>query len=142
MDEAVKKTSPRKAPTEPEFPPAALEFVQHGLAFTVGRIHPNYESLTEDNRHVSGQQLSLGLKAFAIKRYGHMAPAVLAHWGVRGTRDFGRIVYAMIEQGIMHKTPTDSLDDFNDVFDFKQAFAAPNRPTPPPQVIFDLREKK
>lgn len=141
MDKAVKKQLPCEATAEPEFPPAAFEFVQRGLAYTVMRTHPNYESLDQDSRHVSGQQLALGLKAYAIKRYGHLAPAVLAHWGVHCTRDFGRIVYAMIELGILHKTPTDSIDDFNDVFDFQQAFMPPERPKSPQTAVFKLRAK-
>jgi uncharacterized repeat protein (TIGR04138 family) len=142
MDKAVKKQSPPKAVAEQEFPPAAFEFVQRGLAYTVTHVHPDYQTLDQDSRHVTGQQLALGLKAYAIKCYGHLAKAVLAHWGVHTTRDFGRVVYAMIDQGIMHKTPTDSLDDFNDVFDFDSAFSPPKRPRPPAQVVFDLNVRK
>jgi uncharacterized repeat protein (TIGR04138 family) len=47
---------------------------------------------------------------------------VLNNWGVRTTRDFGEIVYLMIERKWMSAQPTDSVDDFNDVFDFKTAF--------------------
>ena len=139
MDETVKKQLPCETTAEPEFPPAAFEFVQRGLAYTVMNVHPNYESLDQDSRHVSGQQLAHGLKAYAIKRYGHLAPAVLAHWGVHCTRDFGRIVYAMIAHGVLHKTPTDSLDDFNDVFDFETAFRPPERPKPKPLAVFKLQ---
>lgn len=142
MDEALKKQLPCEAIGEPEFSPAAFEFVQRGLAYTVTHVHPNYQSLDQDSRHVSGQQLAIGLKTYAIKCYGYLAQAVLAHWGVHTTRDFGRIVYAMIDLGIMHKTPADSLDDFNDVFDFTDVFSPPPRPEIPSQVVFRLPSER
>jgi uncharacterized repeat protein (TIGR04138 family) len=74
------------------------------------------------NRHVSGQELSWGLRDYALQRWGYMARAVLARWGVRCTMDFGRIVFAMVDNAFMQKQPGDSVDDFGDVFDFTQAF--------------------
>jgi uncharacterized repeat protein (TIGR04138 family) len=74
------------------------------------------------NRHVSGQQLSWGLRDYALQRWGLMARTVLARWGIRETLDFGRIVFAMVENGYMQKQPHDSLDDFRNVFDFREAF--------------------
>ncbi len=79
--------------------------------------------MQSDSRHVTGQQLCLGLRDFAINRYGMMAPAVLRAWNLRSTDDFGRIVFAMIEHGLMSKTAEDSLEDFRSVYDFDEAFA-------------------
>jgi uncharacterized repeat protein (TIGR04138 family) len=75
------------------------------------------------SNHVTGQQLCMGLRDYAIERYGMLAPAVLKTWNVRRTDDFGRIVFAMIEHGLMSKTPDDSIEDFRGVFDFEEAFA-------------------
>ena len=36
--------------------------------------------------------------------------------------DFGRIVFALVDAGMMHKTDEDRIDDFVNVFDFKDAF--------------------
>jgi len=105
------------------YPLEAYSFVREGLGFTARHVHPNPEALAENERHINGQQLCLGLRDFAIDRYGLMAPIVLAHWNVTRTEDFGRIVFAMIEQGLMSKTPDDSLDDFRGVFDFEEAFS-------------------
>lgn len=79
--------------------------------------------MRSDSRHVTGQQLCLGLRDYAIKRYGMMAPAVLRTWNLRRTEDFGRIVFAMIEHGLMSKTADDTLEDFRSVYDFDEAFA-------------------
>jgi uncharacterized repeat protein (TIGR04138 family) len=105
------------------YPLEAFEFVRDGLQYTVTRIHEHPDSLPELSRHVSGQQLCLGLRDHALNRWGMMAPAVLEAWNIHRTDDFGRIVFAMIEHGVMSKTPQDSLADFRGVFDFDEAFA-------------------
>ncbi len=52
-----------------------------------------------------------------------MAPTVLGSWGVRRTSDFGEIVFSMIEIGQMRKTRRDKREDFNDVYEFHDAFS-------------------
>jgi len=47
---------------------------------------------------------------------------VLNTWGIKTTRDFGEIVWLMIRNEWMSAQPTDSIDDFNNVFNFKTAF--------------------
>jgi uncharacterized repeat protein (TIGR04138 family) len=74
------------------------------------------------NRHVSGQDLCWGLRDYAQHRWGMVARTVLAGWNIHETLDFGRIVFGMIEFDFMQKQPSDSLDDFRDVFDFADAF--------------------
>lgn len=105
------------------YPLEAFIFVQKGLGETVDRIHHDPGERSDLGRHVSGQQLCLGLRDLALSRWGMMAPAVLESWNVRRTEDFGRMVFAMIEHGVMSKTPQDSLEDFRSVFDFDEAFA-------------------
>ena len=104
------------------YPLEAFCFVREGLSFTAERVHDNPREMTDADRHISGQQLCLGLRDFAIERYGLMAPVVLAHWNVHRTDDFGRIVFAMIKEGLMSKTDDDTLDDFRAVYSFDEAF--------------------
>ncbi|WP_428386585.1 Minf_1886 family protein [Mucisphaera sp.] len=107
----------------------AFVFVQRGLDYTVRRHHGDAEQdetlidPTESTRHVTGRQLCLGLRDFAIREYGLMAKTVLRQWGVTGTEDFGRIVFEMVESGNMHKTDEDSIEDFVEVYRFNEAFA-------------------
>jgi len=42
---------------------------------------------------------------------------------VHRTDDFGRMVFAMIDAGLLTKTPQDSFEDFRGVFDFGEAFS-------------------
>jgi len=74
------------------------------------------------NRHVTGQELSRALKDIAIERWGYLARTVLEHWGIHGTQDFGRIVFALVDNHILSKQPTDSIRDFERVYDFDEAF--------------------
>lgn len=104
------------------YPVEAFQFVQHGLGHTVERVE-KYGGLEGHGQHVSGQQLCMGLRDFAIQQYGLLAPAVLRRWNVLRTEDFGRIVFTLIEHGYMSKTDEDTLDDFRGVFDFSDGFS-------------------
>lgn len=75
-------------------------------------------------KHVTGRELSIGLRDFAQARYGLLAGAVLRRWGFRRTEDFGVVVYAMIERGEMKASAEDSPEDFRAVYDFDAAFGA------------------
>lgn len=82
-------------------------------------------------RHVAGPELLEGIRQYALKEFGPMVLTVFAYWGIKKTEDFGHMVFNLISAGIFGKTEEDSLDDFKDVFDFEQAFAAPFRPPLP-----------
>ena len=105
------------------YPIEAFAFVREGLNFAVQCVNENPDDLDEDERHISGQQLCLGLRDLAISKYGLLAPAVLDHWRVGRTADFGRIVFAMINAGLMTKTSRDTIEDFHSVYDFDEAFS-------------------
>lgn len=72
--------------------------------------------------HVTGRELCDGARDLALHQYGMMAMAVLGMWGVHSTSDIGEIVYNLIAAGDLEKTPTDSRDDFDGVYDFETAF--------------------
>jgi uncharacterized repeat protein (TIGR04138 family) len=57
-----------------------------------------------------------------MEEYGLIAREVLEHWGIRETADFGRIVYALVEVGLLVTQPGDRIEDFHDVFSFERAF--------------------
>lgn len=109
------------------FSPAAFDFVREGLQHTVERVHGEMDlsdfDPDDETRHVAGADLCLGLRDLAIRRYGMLAKTVLGRWNIRETADFGRIVFAMIDAGLLRKTEDDSFDDFVGVFDFDEAFA-------------------
>ncbi len=103
------------------YPVEAFEFVQQGLSYTVQKLHGELKD-EKTSRHVTGRDLCEGLREFALMNWGLLARTVLARWNVRKTIDFGRIVFALVDNAYMQKTADDTLDDFRDVFDFKTAF--------------------
>jgi uncharacterized repeat protein (TIGR04138 family) len=133
--QSLEELARQKGPYAPE----VFDFVRQGLAFTVNRVQAAPPPAHREPRHISGRELSLGLRDYAIKRYGLLARAVLAHWNVFGTKDFGRIVFTMVEHGLLQKTAQDSIHDFNNVFDFERAFEPPPRPVPPVNAVFDWK---
>jgi len=82
---------------------------------------PEAES-NEPERHVTGPQLCEAVRQFAVDQYGYMAKTVLASWGLHSTGDIGEIVFNLIRIGKMRKTPHDRREDFEDVYDFDEAF--------------------
>ncbi len=111
-----------------KYPLEAFAFVQRGLDFTVRNVHgptPDEQELdpANTNRHITGRQLCEGLRAYAIEQYGLLARPVLRHWHITSSEDFGHVVFAMVEAGLMYKTDEDTIDDFVGVFDFRDAFA-------------------
>ena len=76
----------------------------------------------EVRRHVSGGELAWACRDFARAQFGLLAPAVLGHWGVTRTDDFGRIVFTLVEVGLLVTQPGDRESDFAAVYDFSDAF--------------------
>jgi uncharacterized repeat protein (TIGR04138 family) len=112
-----------------QFPEEAFQFVREGLSYTTKLLHGEPAKPTpdhvDDRRHVSGQQLCMGLKKLATERYGLLARAVLTKWGVRTTEDFGVLVYALIDRSELRQGERDSIDDFKSVYCFDEAFGTP-----------------
>ena len=81
-----------------------------------------------DLRHVSGQELLSGIREYALNQFGPMAMTVLEEWGVRHCRDFGEIVFNMVDAGLLAKTERDSREDFREGYDFDEAFRKPFMP--------------
>ena len=88
---------------------AALEFAQHRLPA---------------RRHLSGAELAWACRDFALEQFGLLASTVLAHWGVSSTADLGRIVFLLIDVGLLARQPSDRIEDFDRVYDFDEVFRA------------------
>lgn len=100
----------------------AYAFVRESLDFTQKTIGKENRGQV---RHITGQELLDGIRQFALTQFGPMAVTVLEEWGVRNSRDFGEIVFNMVEIELLAKTEKDNRDDFNDGYDFTDAFRKP-----------------
>ena len=89
--------------------------------FVLASLHSVIRSLNEP-RHISGRELAEGVRTLALERYGPMARTVLEHWGIHASEDVGGVVFALVDQGVLVKQDGDSLEDFQGVFDFEEAF--------------------
>ena len=98
----------------PMYHETAYLFILTALHYTIERLGVA--------RHIRGREMAAGCRDLAQERYGPMARSVLEYWGIRSTRDFGEIVFALVELGILVKEEGDSLDDFEDIFCFAEAF--------------------
>lgn len=96
-------------------------FHETSYLFVISALHRVLELLGHA-RHISGRELAEGVRDLAIERYGPMARTVLEHWGIESTSDVGRIVFALVEAGILIKQDEDSPDDFDAVYDFDEVF--------------------
>jgi uncharacterized repeat protein (TIGR04138 family) len=99
---------------EPRFHEHAYLFVLSALEFCQGKL--------TERRHLTGRELLDGCRALALERYGVLARTVLSYWGVTTTADLGDIVFALVDLGLLQAQPTDTREDFVNVFDFERAF--------------------
>jgi uncharacterized repeat protein (TIGR04138 family) len=102
----------------------SLNFAHKSLGMGTDRPAESAEEEQEgqSERHLTGQQLCEAIRQYAVDQYGLMAETVLKNWGVTSTSDFGEIVFNLIRIGQMRKTKDDQRQDFDDVYDFSDAF--------------------
>ena len=104
----------------------AYEFVRLALDHTLAEI--NKKQAERNSPHVTGRELLDGIRDYALAQFGPMTMTLLNQWGIKNGRDFGQIVFNLVEYGVFGKTDTDSIDDFNDCYDFREAFEEPFLP--------------
>lgn len=107
---------------DPRFHRDAYYFVRESLDYTQKLISKENRGAV---RHISPQELLDGIRQFALQQFGPMAMTVLEEWGVKNCRDFGDIVFNMVEHSLLAKTEKDTRDDFNNGYDFTDAFRKP-----------------
>jgi uncharacterized repeat protein (TIGR04138 family) len=99
---------------DPRYGEDAYEFVLESLAFTQKKF--------KRPKHVTGKELLDGIKDLLMEQYGPMTLTVLKHWGIKGTEDFGHIVFNLLDNKVLSRTEEDRLDDFKNVYDFNVVF--------------------
>lgn len=103
------------------YPREAYAFVMkalHHAQAMLGRL----EHKDVQRRHLTAAELLEGLRDLAVEQFGLLALPVLNGWGLRSTSDVGEIVYNLIRAEHMSKTESDKRSDFDDVYDFDDAF--------------------
>ena len=114
------------------YTPEAFQFVFESLENAV-RLAGRLEA-EGAGRHVTGQELLAGMREHATQLFGPLAAQVWRSWGVRETLDWGRIVFLLVEAGLLNRQDSDTIEDFRDGFDFDEAFVKSYRPRLPPEI--------
>ena len=110
--------------------PEAFQFLYESLECAV-RIHGRAEADEEGGRHVSGQELLLGLKEHGQELFGPLGAQVWRAWGIRKTMDWGRMVFLLVDAGLLHRQNDDTVEDFKDGFELDEAFVVGYEPILP-----------
>lgn len=117
---------------DPRYKPQAYELVRLGLDQAQKDVHGEpKKGKAGANRHVSGPQLLEGFRRHVLETYGPLSYPLLQSWGLRQSQDVGIIVFNIIDTGLFGRSDEDRLEDFADVYDFKEVFLLPYAPRPP-----------
>jgi uncharacterized repeat protein (TIGR04138 family) len=108
------------------FDPHAYFFLKDALDFTLKRIA---ESNGGQARHVSGPELLVGCRDYALEQFGPMASTLMTEWSIRKCQDLGDMVFHLIEEQVFGKQDSDKKEDFSEVFDFQASLITPFLPT-------------
>jgi uncharacterized repeat protein (TIGR04138 family) len=106
----------------------AYDFIFKALDHTQAQLGRRLFSKTTEegpdnqpSQHVKSHELLDGIRTLALQEFGLMARTVFHMWGVRSTEDFGRIVFNLVDAGLINKTDDETVADFRGVFDFEEA---------------------
>lgn len=122
---------------DPRYQRDAYLFVREALDYTQKISDKEQRSSTKvvgrqppTEKHVTGRELLEGIRQLALSPagFGPMAITVFEEWGITDCRDFGNIVFNMVEARLLRKTETDSHADFADGYSFADAFRKPFLP--------------
>ena len=109
---------------EKRFEAGAYFLLKDALDFTLKRTREE----GGEERHVSGEELILGVRDHALQEFGPMAYTLLREWGVRSCSDVGEMVFELLEEGMFGKQDSDTREDFADHYVFAEAFLLPFLP--------------
>ncbi|MBD3400195.1 MAG: hypothetical protein GF399_07670 [Candidatus Coatesbacteria bacterium] len=100
-------------PLEEAYPGLDTRYPRRAYRFLLAAVGRIIGAL-ERPRHISGRELLDGLAEYGLQSYGPLVTSVFADWNIQDGLDFGRMVFSLVEAGLLGKTEQDSLDDFAD----------------------------
>ncbi len=127
FDEAVTKILAE----DTTYPRSAYNLLPAALDYTVRAVHRNSRAHSAEDspsQHVTGRQLSEGFRDYMLSVYGPFAKDILDDLRIRATSDIGALVYNLIKVGAFGRTDKDRIEDFDNIYDFHEAFVVPYLP--------------
>jgi uncharacterized repeat protein (TIGR04138 family) len=67
---------------------------------------------------LSAMEILRGLKVMGWSIYGLLATEVFKKWGIKEGKDFGIIIFHLLDAGLLKKSQDESLQDFTKGFNF------------------------
>ena len=110
------------------FPPMAYCFVRdsvHKALDEIVKARRKIDFNDDEPPDIKGAARCRFFRDTLISRFGPCAIDVLDTWNIKKTSDFGRIIYKLISVEILGKSENDSIEDFDDVYDFTEEFVMP-----------------
>jgi len=117
----------------------AYLFVREALDFTAKMLNKPAEA---PGRHVTGAELLEGIRTYGLHEFGPVALTVFNTWGIKTTKDFGEIVFNLVNSGVLGKTDEDRKEDFANGYDFFEAFSKPFLPATTPSGSTNKRKER
>ena len=102
----------------------AYYFLREALDYTIKDSFDD-DASSRLSQHITGQELLEGIKKYALERYGPMAFELFKTWGVNNCKDFGNIVFNLVDCQVLGKNESDSPKDFEKGYNFKKTFQDP-----------------
>lgn len=109
----------------------AYDFLREGLDHAVKELKKKDADRAKGSLHVSGAELLMGLRVYALDQFGPLTMTVLGAWGIHCCSDFGEIVFNLIDYKVFSKTESDRREDFAEIYTFEDAFVKPFLPQNP-----------
>ncbi|MFT5291580.1 MAG: putative repeat protein (TIGR04138 family) [Planctomycetota bacterium] len=111
------------------YSPEAFRFLFESLNHAV--LVAGKEAAQGTERHVTGREVLEGMRVNALETFGPLAAQVWRSWGVGESMDWGRIVFLLVDHGMLNRQDSDSIEDFSEGFDFDEAFVHSYQPVIP-----------
>lgn len=105
------------------YPTEAFLFLLRGFEFAKTHVA---ESETRCGSHIDAVDLCWCLHDLAMFSFGDQARQQLEQWNLKSTRDFGEVVFRMIDTGLAKNQEGEGIEEFDDVFDFDHEFKPPD----------------
>ena len=99
---------------DPRYREDAYAFMMEALAYTQKKFRCP--------KHVTGEEMLMGLKELLLQKFGPMTLTVLKYWGINSTEDFGNIVFNLVDHNVLTKTEDDDINTFRKGYDFEEVF--------------------